>query len=282
MMSEPPSGFAAAVAIATVAVALGYAPAARAENTTKRARVLFDAGRKLAKQGLYDEACPKLLQSFQLEPGVGTQFNLADCLEHVGETERARTLFLDVADKSREHGQTERAAVAHERAAALAHATTTPPQTPIAEPKPEPQVEKLPEVVIHEPTDQDRAPKPAESSDTTATPLPVQLRDEYSALADAASKLEKLRQAAASLPHSRVNDAQVRAITQRLRALQGELDDSWQIAGSVAAAALRNASWAARHAKQTAATRASAPPPVAAPRSATGSRQLVSTTSDSH
>src|SRR5688572_18113756 len=45
------------------------------------ARKLFKEGRSLAAEGRHAEACPKFEQSLQLEAGVGTRFNLADCYE---------------------------------------------------------------------------------------------------------------------------------------------------------------------------------------------------------
>ena len=81
--------------------------AARAEDETP-ARALFKQGRALANEGKYAEACPKFEESLRLEVGVGTQFNLADCWEHVGKTASAQKLFLGAAASAKAAGQVER------------------------------------------------------------------------------------------------------------------------------------------------------------------------------
>ena len=83
------------------------------------ARALFAEGRKLAAAGNYAEACPKFEDSFRLDPGIGTNFNLADCLEHIGRTASAWARFVDVAAATKAAGQVERERVARARAAAL-------------------------------------------------------------------------------------------------------------------------------------------------------------------
>jgi hypothetical protein len=92
---------------------------ARAEDTVSPARQLFLDARQLTSEGKYAEACPKLEQSLQLESGVGTQFNLADCWEHIGRTASARALFLGAAASAKAAGQSEREQVLRDRAAAL-------------------------------------------------------------------------------------------------------------------------------------------------------------------
>ena len=83
------------------------------------ARVLFAQARKLAAGGNYAEACPKFEDSYRLDPGIGTSFNLADCWEHLGRTASAWGRFLDVAAATKGAGQPERERVARARAAAL-------------------------------------------------------------------------------------------------------------------------------------------------------------------
>jgi hypothetical protein len=93
-------------------------PAARAADDSP-ARVLFKEGRALATEGKYAEACPKFEESLRLELGVGTQFNLADCWEHVGRLASAQKLFLGAAATAKAAGQAEREQVLRERASAL-------------------------------------------------------------------------------------------------------------------------------------------------------------------
>ncbi len=67
----------------------------------------------------FEEACPKFEESLRLDPGMGTQFNLAHCWEKVGRTASAWALFLDVAAAARAVNQPQREAAARERAKAL-------------------------------------------------------------------------------------------------------------------------------------------------------------------
>ena len=89
------SAFRRYVAASTLvaACALSLAPwcerTARAEASLgdkAAAQSLFDEGRRLMGEAKYADACPKLAESQKLDPGVGTQFHLADCYEHLGQT----------------------------------------------------------------------------------------------------------------------------------------------------------------------------------------------------
>jgi hypothetical protein len=110
----------AAAVLAALLAGLG-SRAARASDEVDEAaaRVLFSEGRKLAADGDYAAACPKFEESFRLDPGIGTGFNLADCWEHIGRTASAWGRFLGVAAAAKALGQGEREQVARERAAAL-------------------------------------------------------------------------------------------------------------------------------------------------------------------
>jgi hypothetical protein len=90
-----------------------------AEADQAAAKTLFAEGRRLAATGDYAQACPKFDESYRLNPGIGTNFNLANCLEHVGRTASAWTRFLDVATATKAAGQSDRERVARARAAIL-------------------------------------------------------------------------------------------------------------------------------------------------------------------
>ena len=64
------------------------------------------------QQGKYAEACPKLEESMRLDSGIGTQFNLADCNEHIGKLATAWAGFLDVAAAAKAASQPDREKVA--------------------------------------------------------------------------------------------------------------------------------------------------------------------------
>lgn len=83
------------------------------------ARVLFAEGRKLAAEGKYPDACPKFEESLRLDRGMGTEFNLADCWDHLNRTASAWGLFLNVAAEAKVSGQSVREDLARSRAAAL-------------------------------------------------------------------------------------------------------------------------------------------------------------------
>jgi hypothetical protein len=98
------------------ATALGLPAAA---GDLPAATMLFNEGRRLAASGQYVDACPKFEESQRLDPGIGTQFNLADCFEHTGRPASAWALFLDVASAAGGSEQRARELVARKRAAAL-------------------------------------------------------------------------------------------------------------------------------------------------------------------
>ena len=92
-------------------------PASATDPAT--ATMLFNEARQLVAAGHYPEACPKFEESQRLDPGIGTQFNLADCYEHTQRLASAWALFLDVASSAGGTGQVAREHVARRRAAAL-------------------------------------------------------------------------------------------------------------------------------------------------------------------
>jgi hypothetical protein len=92
---------------------------ARAQTDPATARVLFDEGRRLAGANQYAAACPKFEESYRLDPGMGTLFNLADCWEHIGRSASAWARFLEVAEGAKRAGHKDREQIAKSRATAL-------------------------------------------------------------------------------------------------------------------------------------------------------------------
>jgi serine/threonine-protein kinase len=74
---------------------------------------------KLMQAKRFSDACPKLEESQRIDPGLGTQYNLADCYEKTGKTASAWINFSEVADAALKDGNAERERVARGRAAAV-------------------------------------------------------------------------------------------------------------------------------------------------------------------
>jgi hypothetical protein len=83
------------------------------------AQALFEEGRALMARGRPEEACPKFEESQRLDPGLGTEFNLASCYEKLGKLASAYALFTEVAATARATGQEQREEVARARAEAV-------------------------------------------------------------------------------------------------------------------------------------------------------------------
>jgi hypothetical protein len=105
--------------IVSVVVAAATVCDAAAASDPATATMLFNEARRLVASGRYSEACPKFEESQRLDPGIGTQFNLADCYEHTDRIASAWALFLDVASSAGGTGQQARESVARKRAGAL-------------------------------------------------------------------------------------------------------------------------------------------------------------------
>lgn len=87
--------------LVVLALGVARAPAAAADGTgtdPAAAAALFQEGRDAAKRGDYAAACPKLADSYRLDPAPGTLLNLADCNEHLGKLASAWQLFQQAAE----------------------------------------------------------------------------------------------------------------------------------------------------------------------------------------
>jgi serine/threonine-protein kinase len=105
--------------MAPLGVVSTASPAWAAPSASAQARSLFREARALMEKERFAEACPKLQESLRIDPGMGTQFNLAHCWEQLGLTASAWGLFLDVAAAAESSGQGKREKAARKRAAAL-------------------------------------------------------------------------------------------------------------------------------------------------------------------
>jgi hypothetical protein len=83
------------------------------------AEALFNEGRSLVASGKFAQACPKFEASQQLDPGLGTLLNLAECYEKLGKTASAWAEYREAIPLARASGSKVRQDLATERAAAL-------------------------------------------------------------------------------------------------------------------------------------------------------------------
>src|SRR4029079_16823967 len=82
-------------------------------------QALFDQGVKLMGEKKYAEACPKFEESQKLDPGLGTQLNLASCYASMGRTATAWSLYLEVAGEAKNQNRADKEKKARDAAKAL-------------------------------------------------------------------------------------------------------------------------------------------------------------------
>ncbi len=102
-----------------LSLVLAFCISREARADAAAAEVLFKQGKDLMGQKKYAEACPKFEESQRLDPGLGTQTNLAICYEGLGRTASAWSLYLEVASQAKATNQPDREKKARDAAKAL-------------------------------------------------------------------------------------------------------------------------------------------------------------------
>lgn len=109
-------------------------------NESGDADALYKEAITLIAANRYADACPKLEQSQRLDPGLGTEFHLANCYEHVGKLGTAFEAFRKVANAARAADKQKLARLADERQNALRERV---PRLVITFARPEPTADVL-------------------------------------------------------------------------------------------------------------------------------------------
>jgi hypothetical protein len=92
---------------------------AQEANASSAADTLFHEGTQLYDEARYDLACPKLAESFRLDPATGSLLALAACHEAQGKTASAWAEYGEVVVRARRQGRSDRADAAQQRFSAL-------------------------------------------------------------------------------------------------------------------------------------------------------------------
>jgi hypothetical protein len=93
--------------------------ASAARTAAEDADALFRRAIPLMEQGLYAQAYPMLARSQELDSQLGTKLHLAYCLENLGRTATAWSLWLDAATEADAKHEPDRASYARQRATVL-------------------------------------------------------------------------------------------------------------------------------------------------------------------
>ncbi len=103
-----------------VSLALAAPATALAQGADEgAAESLFQAGKSLLEQKNYAQACPKLAESYRLDPGTGTLLALALCHEGEGRLATAWGEFSEAAARSRREHRPDREDLARQHQGAL-------------------------------------------------------------------------------------------------------------------------------------------------------------------
>jgi hypothetical protein len=107
------------LALSLVIALSSIAPLVAAQEVTGVAQTLFDEGKRLMKEEKYAQACPKLAESYKLQPFTGTLLNLATCNEKWGKTATAWAQFRDALGIAKREANADRESYARTHIAAL-------------------------------------------------------------------------------------------------------------------------------------------------------------------
>jgi hypothetical protein len=102
-----------------LAALVAHGGAATAQSNSGAAQSLFEEGVRLMKEKKYAEACPKLAESHKLEPGGGTVFNLAICLEEEGKLASAYVAYDEALARAKKDNNAKRQQIVEQRMTAL-------------------------------------------------------------------------------------------------------------------------------------------------------------------
>jgi serine/threonine-protein kinase len=83
------------------------------------AEALFEQARGFMRESRFAEACPRLAESYRIDPALGTLLYLADCYEKNGQTASAWATFTDASALARARGEKDRDERAKSRIQAL-------------------------------------------------------------------------------------------------------------------------------------------------------------------
>lgn len=107
------------VVVASFGCGLSRSAVAAEAGTDEGADTLFRDGLTLFDAKQYAQACPKLAESFRLEPATGSLLALAACHEAEGKTASAWLEYGTVVDRAREEGREDRVQAARQHRATL-------------------------------------------------------------------------------------------------------------------------------------------------------------------
>src|SRR5688572_6405870 len=106
-------------AVVSLSLVLSAAEARAEAYDSAGAEVLFREGKQLMNEKDYAAACPKLAESYRLDPATGSLLALALCYERAGKLASAWVAYTDAAARAKREGQTDREQGAKARAREL-------------------------------------------------------------------------------------------------------------------------------------------------------------------